>query len=121
MFDLLQGPYSDIFVFDRHAITIKDSNVINAVFFDKYRGETVPANLERPLHEPWKDSTYEKFAVWDYKGTESYKVLAMVRTSGSLALYSYTVDVKLNDLDGSMTKNSAQSNFFLTSTEITVF
>mmetsp|Transcript_8137 Transcript_8137/g.9772 ORF Transcript_8137/g.9772 Transcript_8137/m.9772 type:complete len:125 (+) Transcript_8137:189-563(+) len=45
LFDMLKGPYRDVFVFDDYAIVLKQ-NTINAVFFDSYRGKTVPLNLE---------------------------------------------------------------------------
>ena len=44
MFDILKGPYRNIYVFDDYAIVLTDT--INAVYFDQYRGKTVPLNLE---------------------------------------------------------------------------
>lgn len=46
LFDLLNGPYDDIFVFDKYAIVVKNTNLINVVYFDQFRGQVVPSNYE---------------------------------------------------------------------------
>ena len=43
LFDLSNGPYDDVFIFDKYAIVV-DSNkqLVSAVYFDQYRGDVVP-------------------------------------------------------------------------------
>ena len=61
MFDLLNGPYDDIFVFDRYAITMKNSNLINVVFFEKWIGGLVSPSDERALYDTleWTQDTFD--------------------------------------------------------------
>ena len=43
LFDLSNGPYDDVFVFDFYAIVVDSSKqVVSAVYFDQYRGDVVP-------------------------------------------------------------------------------
>ena len=51
LFDVQGGPYDDIFVFDHFAVVIKNKNIINAVYYDKFRGKVVPFNFEMPLYD----------------------------------------------------------------------
>ena len=46
LFATLNGPYDDIFVFDKYAVVVKDEATINAIYFDLYRGKLVPNYLE---------------------------------------------------------------------------
>jgi hypothetical protein len=45
LFDSIDGPYDDIFVFDNYAVVVKNNNEINAIYFDGYRGDVVPFNF----------------------------------------------------------------------------
>lgn len=33
IFELVNGPYDDVSIFDKYAITIKDKNKVNAVYY----------------------------------------------------------------------------------------
>lgn len=50
LFELIDGPYSDVFVFDKYAITIKNENIVNAVYYSNFRGKFVPANYEMAIY-----------------------------------------------------------------------
>ena len=67
LFDLVNGPYDDIFVFDNYAIVIKDQKEVKAVFFDKFRQNTVPFNFEVVIYDDLKssDSTFDAVTYWD--------------------------------------------------------
>ena len=42
LFDLSNGPYDDVFVFDNYAIVVDSTKqIISAVYFDEYRGDVV--------------------------------------------------------------------------------
>lgn len=58
LFDLLDGPYDDLFVFDSHAIALKDSKVIKTVWFDQYRGKAVPLFMVTDLFDEYKNTDF---------------------------------------------------------------
>ena len=43
LFDIQNGPYDDIFVFDNYAVVVdKAKKIVSAVYFDQHRGDLVP-------------------------------------------------------------------------------
>ena len=43
LFDLSNGPYDDVFIFDKYAIVVDSvKKIVSAVYFDQYRGDVVP-------------------------------------------------------------------------------
>ena len=51
IFELVKGPYDDVFVFDKYAITIKDKNKVNAVYYDNFKGVAVNDNYESSIYD----------------------------------------------------------------------
>ena len=91
LFDIMNGPYDDVFVFDKYALVIKDGNKVNAVYFDQYRGKLVPGNLEQTLNDDYEDlgAQIVKATAWDQNGNGDYQLLVAVRTSGSLIIHPF--------------------------------
>ena len=50
LFDLVRGPYDDIFLFDDFLITLSSSNLLEVVYFKEHIGATVPRNFMLPLY-----------------------------------------------------------------------
>ena len=67
LFDVTDGPYDDFFVFDDYAITIKDQNKLNAVFYTDYVGNVVNSNLEVKIYDDMEQSgeTFQKVTFWE--------------------------------------------------------
>ena len=43
LFDFSNGPYDDVFIFDKYAIVVdSEKKIVSAVYFDQYRGDVVP-------------------------------------------------------------------------------
>ena len=43
LFDFSNGPYDDVFIFDKYAIVIDEKKQrVSAVYFDQYRKDVVP-------------------------------------------------------------------------------
>lgn len=91
LFDLVNGPYDDIFVFDNYAIVIKDKKEVKAVFFDKFRQNLVPWNFEVVIYDGLKatDSTFEAVTYWDLSGRGDWQMLGAVRTPGAITLFTF--------------------------------
>ena len=88
LFDILGGPYSNLFLFDGYAIAVKDDQVVQAIWFDQFRGKPVPQGLMVDLLAEFDgtDSTFEKITFWDMTGSGNYAMLAAVRTPGAVTL-----------------------------------
>ena len=95
LFDVQGGPYDDIFVFDHFAVVIKNKNIINAVYYDKFRGKVVPFNFEMPLYDDlqFTDNTIAKITFWDYTGKGNWNMFGAVQTMGAVTIYKYDMDV----------------------------
>ena len=96
IFEFVKGPYADVFVFDKYAITINsDKNIVNAVFFDKFRGTTVNENFEAAIYSDleFTSDTIENVAFWDYSGKGDFQMLAAIKSSGAVTLYAFQSDI----------------------------
>ncbi len=95
LFDVQGGPYDDIFVFDHFAVVIKNKNIINAVYYDKFRGKVVPFNFEMPLYDDlqFTDNTIAKVTFWDYTGKGNWNMFGAIQTMGAVTIYKYDMDV----------------------------
>ena len=51
IFELPNGPYDDVFIFDEYAITIKDKNKVNAVYYNLFKGTVVNDNYESAIYD----------------------------------------------------------------------
>ena len=47
----MNGPYDDVFIFDKYAITIKDKNKVNAVYYQQFKGTVVSDNYESAIYD----------------------------------------------------------------------
>lgn len=50
LFDVQNGPYDDIFVFDDYAVVLKNKRVIYAVYYEQFLGKVVPGYLVKTLY-----------------------------------------------------------------------
>ena len=46
IFEAVNGPYDEFFVFDKYAITVKDKNKVNAIYYENFKGAAVNSNYE---------------------------------------------------------------------------
>ena len=113
-----------MFVFDKYAIVLKDkSKVISAVYFDKFREEVVPPQMEIALYDEleYTDATFDKVTFWDYSGKNDYQMLGAIRTSGAITIHPFDFTIDPDEMLGVMTKDDNSQSYLLPSTEISVF
>lgn len=122
LFDLQGGPYDDIFVFDHYAIVLKNKNLINAVYFEKFRGNVVPFNFEMPLYDDLEFSSdlFEKITFWDYTGKGNWRMFGAIKTQGSVTIYKFDQDINYENGQGVISRQT-KGNSLLASTKITAF
>ena len=91
LFDIKDGPYDDIFVFDKYAVVMKNKNVISAVYYNDFRGNIVPVNYVIALYDDLKigSNVFQKITFWDYTGQGDYKMIAAITSSGSVSIYAF--------------------------------
>jgi len=102
IFDLQGGPYDDIYVFDHYAIVLKNKNLINAVYFEKFRGNVVPFNFEMPLYDDleFTSDLFEKITFWDYTGKGNWRMFGAIKTQGSVTIYKFDQDINYENGQG---------------------
>ena len=44
--ELINGPYDDLWVFDHYAVTIKNQNEVEVIYYEEFRGGQVPVYAE---------------------------------------------------------------------------
>ena len=117
------GPYDDVFVFDDYAVVIKNRNVVNAIYFDRFRGGLVPLVFERTLYDDleFSDGTFEKVAFWDYSGRGDWQMLAAIKTPGAITIYSFESAINAQDSKGVMSRDETSQSFLFQSTLLTTF
>lgn len=106
LFDLVSGPYDNIFVFDDYAIVLKDKKEIKAVFYDKYRGDLVPANLEVTIYDDLKneEATFEAITYRDLSGRGNWQMTGAIKTPGAITLYNFEEAINYENWQGSMSR-----------------
>ena len=99
-----RGPYRDVFVFDDYAVVLAETTV-NAVFFDSYRGKTVPINLEQAVYYPEdSDSKIARIDFWDQTGRGDYRPIVAIGNSFRMYIYPFTMEIDPVDRRGSLKK-----------------
>ena len=96
MFELAKGPYSEVFVFDKYAVTVNSAkNIVNAVFYDKFRGVSVSDNFESAIYSEleFTKDTIENVAFWDISGKGDFQMFASIKTSGAITLHAFNSDI----------------------------
>lgn len=123
LFDLQDGPYSDIFVFDRYGIAIKGGNVVKAIYFNQFRGEVVPVLAEEKINDDLlqRGDTFERVTFWDYTGQGDFKMLAAIRSPASIAIYGFDSAINWKDNKGVMQRDDSNVSYLVTNTDISVF
>ena len=96
LFEIVNGPYDDVFVFDKYAITIKDKNKVNAVFYDNFKGAVIASNYEASVYDDlqFTSDTFENVAFWDYTGQGDFRMLAAIKSQGAVTLYLFESDIQ---------------------------
>ena len=92
----MNGPYDDVSIFDKYAITINyKKNIVNAVYYQQFKGTPVPENYESAIYDDlqFTSDTIENVAFWDYTGKGDYRMIAAIKSSGALTLYLFEYDI----------------------------
>ena len=91
----MNGPYDDVSIFDKYAITIKDKNKVNAVYYQQFKGTVVSDNYESAIYDDlqFTSDTIENVAFWDYTGKGDYRMIAAIKSFGALTLYLFEYDI----------------------------
>ena len=123
LFDVQNGPYDDIFVFDKYAVVIKDKKLVNAVYFDKFRGGTVPFNFEMPLYDDlqFTQNTFAKITFWDYTGKGNWKMFGAIQTMGAVTIYKFDMDINYEGGQGVISQQRGNGQSLFANTVITSF
>ena len=96
IFEAINGPYSEFFVFDKYAIVVTNNKkIVNAIFFDTFRGGVGSSNYERPVYDDleFTTNTIENVAFWDYTGKGDFRMITAIKSQGALTLYLFEGDI----------------------------
>ena len=126
MFDLLLGPYQDIFVFDKYAIVLKnESKIISTVYFDQFRygGKKALPQYEKTLFNEleYSNHRFEKIAFWDQSGRGDYLMLGAIRSPGAITIhpFSFTIDTSIQE--GVMDMDDSVETYLKSTAKISAF
>ena len=94
-------------MFDKYAVVIKNSNLVNAVYFDQFRGDIVPIWAENPLYEDleFTDAVFLKVTFWNYSGQGDFQMLAAIKTAGAITIYAFESAINWSERNGVMRRD----------------
>ena len=112
-----------MFVFDKYAIVVRNNNLIDIVYYDQFRGREVPVNFEVELYNDmqFRNEFFEKVTFWDYTGRGNYIMLAAIKSSGAITIYSFESAINPDSRISVMVRDDSKRSFLLASTQITAF
>ena len=112
LFDLQDGPYDDIFVFDDYALALKNSRLIYAVFFDEVRNKVVPGYLVKMVYNTLeRGSKIERMVVFDQDGQGDFNAVCAIKgADGVLLMYPYEIDIDWQDKKGVLNRKNASKS-----------
>ena len=126
MFDLIMGPYEDLFVFDKYAIVLKEGGkTISTVYFDQFRygGKQALPQYEKSLYDDlqYTNHKFERITFWDQSGNGDYLMLGAIRSPGAITIhpFSFTIDTSIQE--GVMEKDDSLETYLMSSAKITAF
>ena len=126
MFDLLMGPYEDLFVFDKYSIVLKEGGkIISTVYFDqfKYGGKQALPQYEKSLYDDlqYTNHKFERITFWDQSGNGDYLMLGAIRSPGAITIhpFSFTIDTSIQE--GAMEKDTSVETYLMSSAMISAF
>lgn len=94
LFDVQNGPYDDIFVFDDYAVVLKNKRVIYAVYYEQFLGKVVPGYLVKTLYNTLEaGSTIQKIVFFDKSGEGDFIAVGAVKSAKALFLYPFELSI----------------------------
>ena len=107
-----------MFIFDKYAIVVRNNNLIDIVYYDQFRGREVPVNFEVELYNDlrFRNEFFEKVTFWDYTGRGNYQMLAAIKSSGAITIYSFESAINPESRISVMARDDSKRSFLLAST-----